>query len=196
MSLVAPRVVWLVRHHLDLLDAPGVTKRRLRGSPALADLQRLRRWDVGGRSPHASVISPEAAVALLLPTPPSRRSSTTTMRERIRAERRLLRCSPEPISTATPPPGPSGAPTTRRPRLTMSSASPASAVREAVAASLTDKQREVVEACFFEGVSQGEIARRLGVTQQVVQKRLFGAPRGGRLVGGAIARLREALTPG
>src|SRR6185295_3310220 len=43
-GLVAPRVVWLVRHHLDLLVAPGVTRRRLRGSPALADLQRLRRW--------------------------------------------------------------------------------------------------------------------------------------------------------
>ena len=69
------------------------------------------------------------------------------------------------------------------------------AVREAVATALTDKQREVVEACFFEGLSQGEIARRLGVTQQVVQKRLYGAPRGGRLVGGAMARLREALAP-
>jgi RNA polymerase sigma factor (sigma-70 family) len=69
------------------------------------------------------------------------------------------------------------------------------AVREAVATALTDKQREVVEAFFFEGISQGEVARRLGVTQQVVQKRLFGAPRGGRLVGGAIARLREALAP-
>ncbi len=69
------------------------------------------------------------------------------------------------------------------------------AVREAVATALTAKQREVVEACFFEGLSQGEIARRLGVAQQVVQKRLFGAPRGGRLVGGAIARLREVLAP-
>src|SRR4051812_40723453 len=69
------------------------------------------------------------------------------------------------------------------------------AVREAVASALTDKQREVVEAHFFEGLSQGEIARRLGITQQVVQKRLFGAPRGGRLVGGAIHRLRDALAP-
>lgn len=69
------------------------------------------------------------------------------------------------------------------------------AVRAAVAGALTSKQREVVEAYFFEGISQGEIARRLGVTQQVVQKRLFGAPRGGRLVGGAIARLREVLAP-
>lgn len=64
-GLIAPRVVWLVRHHLDLLHAPGPTKRRLRGSPALADLQRLRRWDVGGRSPHASVLAPDAALALL-----------------------------------------------------------------------------------------------------------------------------------
>ena len=67
------------------------------------------------------------------------------------------------------------------------------AVREAVATALTAKQREVVEACFFEGLSQGEIARRLGIAQQVVQKRLFGAARDGRLVGGAISRLREVL---
>lgn len=62
-DLLAPRVVWLVRHHLDLLDAPAATKRRLRGTKELADLQRLRRWDVGGRSPFASVLSPEAAIA-------------------------------------------------------------------------------------------------------------------------------------
>ncbi len=64
-GLVAPRVVWLVRHHLDLLDAPGVTRRRLRGTSALQDLQRLRRWDVGGRSPFAVVLDPEAALAVL-----------------------------------------------------------------------------------------------------------------------------------
>lgn len=69
----------------------------------------------------------------------------------------------------------------------------AAALRRAVAEVLTDKQREVVEAYFFQGESQGEIARRLGITQQVVNKRLFGAPRGEKLVGGAIARLRQAL---
>ena len=46
---------------------------------------------------------------------------------------------------------------------------------------------------FFEGLSQSEIARRLGVSQQVVQKRLYGAKRGGVIVGGAVAKLREAL---
>ncbi|WP_437678135.1 HD domain-containing protein [Sorangium sp. So ce131] len=65
-DVVCPRVVWLVRHHLHLLRAPGPTKRRLRGTRALADLGRLRRWDVGGRSPAAVVTSPEAAVAILL----------------------------------------------------------------------------------------------------------------------------------
>ncbi|EYF05961.1 HD domain-containing protein [Chondromyces apiculatus] len=65
-DLCCPRGVWLVRHHLHLLRAPGVTKRRLRNTRALADLGRLRRWDVGGRSPAATVLSPEAAVALLL----------------------------------------------------------------------------------------------------------------------------------
>lgn len=67
------------------------------------------------------------------------------------------------------------------------------AVRAAVEQSLTDKQREVVQAYFFEGLSQGQIAQRLGITQQVVQKRIFGAQRDGKLVGGALSRLREAL---
>lgn len=69
------------------------------------------------------------------------------------------------------------------------------AVRHAVATALTDKQREAIEAHFFEGLSQGEIARRLGVSQQVVQKRIYGAGRGGKTVGGALQKLRNALAP-
>lgn len=68
-GLVCPRVVWLVRHHLDLLRAPAVTSRRMRRDPAaLTDLRRLRRWDTGGRSPLATVLRPEDALALLLDT--------------------------------------------------------------------------------------------------------------------------------
>ena len=69
------------------------------------------------------------------------------------------------------------------------------AVRAAIATALSQKQREVVEAHFFEGLSQGDIARRLGITQQVVHKRLYGAPRGGRVVGGALRKLRAELLP-
>lgn len=50
-------------------------------------------------------------------------------------------------------------------------------VRDAVRDALSEKQREVVEAYFFEGLSQGEIARQLGIRQQVVNKRLYVAPR-------------------
>jgi len=65
-GIVSPRIVWLVRHHLDLLEAPAVTKRRLRGTAALGDLQRLRAWDVGGRKPMATVPSIEEALETLL----------------------------------------------------------------------------------------------------------------------------------
>lgn len=68
-------------------------------------------------------------------------------------------------------------------------------VRRAVGECLSDKQREVVEAYFFEGLSEPEIALRLGIAQQVVHKRLHGARRGGRTVGGALKRLAEALAP-
>jgi putative nucleotidyltransferase with HDIG domain len=64
-DIVSPRIVWLVRHHLDLLTNPGATKRRLRNTAALADLQRLRRWDVTGRSTRATVLSPETALSIL-----------------------------------------------------------------------------------------------------------------------------------
>ena len=64
-DIVSPRIVWLVRHHLDLLKQPRQTKRRYRGTPALAELQQLRRWDVGGRSPLAVVPSPEIALSIL-----------------------------------------------------------------------------------------------------------------------------------
>lgn len=67
------------------------------------------------------------------------------------------------------------------------------AVRAAVASALTDRQRRMVEGYFFEGLSQGELARELDVSQQVVQKALFGAVRGGKRVGGALSRLRAAL---
>lgn len=65
-GIVSPRIVWLVRHHLDLLVAPAQTKRRLRGTAALADLQRVRAWDVGGRKPSAPVSNVEGALETLL----------------------------------------------------------------------------------------------------------------------------------
>jgi hypothetical protein len=57
--------VWLVRHHLDLLRGPRRTRRRWHGTPELLDLERLRKWDLGGRHPHARVMTLDGALALL-----------------------------------------------------------------------------------------------------------------------------------
>lgn len=70
-----------------------------------------------------------------------------------------------------------------------------SALRQAIITRLTERQRVVIQLFFFEGLSQGEIARRLGVTQQVIHKRIHGDHRNGRMVGGALARLHKALSP-
>lgn len=67
-------------------------------------------------------------------------------------------------------------------------------LRALVESTLTPRQRDIVSWHYFEGISQGDIARRLGVSQQVVQKALHGDSRGGRRVGGALQRLRAALT--
>ncbi len=58
---------------------------------------------------------------------------------------------------------------------------------------LTSKQREAIELHLHDGLTQGQIARRLGITQQVVQKRLHGVRRRGKVIGGALPRLRRAL---
>ncbi|MCB9670886.1 MAG: HD domain-containing protein [Alphaproteobacteria bacterium] len=72
-GFVPDRVVWLVAHHLDLLRQPRRTRRKLRGTRRLADLEHLRRWDVGGRDPHAYVVPVVEAVEslreIVLPTP-------------------------------------------------------------------------------------------------------------------------------
>jgi len=64
-GLLPDRAVWLVRHHLDLLRDPRRTRRRWHGTPELLDLERLRKWDLGGRDPHARVVTVASALDLL-----------------------------------------------------------------------------------------------------------------------------------
>lgn len=66
-GLYSTRIVWLVEHHLDLLRAPAVTRRRTRDKALLADLERLRRWDLRGRDPRASTPGVQEALASLVP---------------------------------------------------------------------------------------------------------------------------------
>ena len=61
---------------------------------------------------------------------------------------------------------------------------------ELVATGLTERQREIVELYFTDGCTQAQIAERLGISQQVVSRQLFGVVRDGKRIGGAIRRLR------
>jgi hypothetical protein len=64
-GLLAPRVIWLVQNHLDLVTAPCATRRALRGTRELHDLQLLRAWDLAGRVPGARVWPASCAVEQL-----------------------------------------------------------------------------------------------------------------------------------
>ena len=57
---------------------------------------------------------------------------------------------------------------------------------------LTEKQRQIVEMYFYQGKTQQEIAKELGINQQVVSKHLFGVLRDGQKVGGAIRKLQKS----
>lgn len=59
-----------------------------------------------------------------------------------------------------------------------------------VATGLTERQRQIVELYFTDGCTQAEIGARLGISQQVVSRQLFGVVRDGKRIGGAIRRLR------
>ena len=64
-------------------------------------------------------------------------------------------------------------------------------LRELVATGLTERQQEIVRLTYDEQLTQAEVAARLGITQQVVSKQLFGVVRDGKRIGGAIRRLRQ-----
>ena len=64
-------------------------------------------------------------------------------------------------------------------------------LRTIIETDLTSRQREIVQAYFFEGRTEAEIAEQLGIAQQVVSRHLFGALRAGRRVGGAMSKLRK-----
>lgn len=64
-------------------------------------------------------------------------------------------------------------------------------LRVVIKTRLTPRQREIVNAYFFEGRTEADIAQQLGISQQVVSRHLFGTLRAGRRVGGAMTKLRR-----
>lgn len=65
-GLLSPRIVWLIQHHLHLLQAPRRTRRWLHNTSQLQDLELLRKWDLQGRCPFAIVMAPTDAINILL----------------------------------------------------------------------------------------------------------------------------------
>jgi HD superfamily phosphodiesterase len=82
-GLVDSEVCWLVAHHLDLLKHPQSTRKHLRRDQLrLQRLEKLRRYDLAGRDPHARVNAPEWALNTMLAElctdhPPNTMSATT-----------------------------------------------------------------------------------------------------------------------
>jgi RNA polymerase sigma factor (sigma-70 family) len=64
-------------------------------------------------------------------------------------------------------------------------------LRDLVATGLTERQRQIIQLTYDEQLTQAEVAARLGISQQVVSKQLFGVVRDGKRIGGAIRRLRQ-----
>ena len=56
---------------------------------------------------------------------------------------------------------------------------------------LTPKQQRILDLYFYQDKTQEEIAEMLGVSQQVVNKHLFGVVRQGQRIGGAVKKLRK-----
>ena len=56
-KFLSPRIVLLVKHHLDLLTNPKKTRQLLQNKSQLLDLEQLRCWDLQGRKPNKAVVS-------------------------------------------------------------------------------------------------------------------------------------------
>ena len=67
------------------------------------------------------------------------------------------------------------------------------AVTTLISASLTKRQREIVQLYYGMGKTQEDIAAILDLTQSTVSRHLFGTVRDGKKVGGAIPKLQKLI---
>ncbi len=66
-------------------------------------------------------------------------------------------------------------------------------IRALIGTVLTERQRDIVNLYFFEQKTQHEVAELLGISVSSVSQHLFGKRREGKVIGGAISRIRKEL---
>ena len=64
-------------------------------------------------------------------------------------------------------------------------------IRQIIAKDLTTRQAECIQLYFYEGKTQEEIGKLLGISRRVVSQHLFGVTRNGKQIGGAINKIRK-----
>jgi len=69
-------------------------------------------------------------------------------------------------------------------------------VDQLIEAELTERQREVLKLYYFYNKTQEDIAAILNLSQSTVSRHLFGTPRSGKKIGGAIPKLRKVIDKG
>ena len=66
-------------------------------------------------------------------------------------------------------------------------------IRRIIRIELTERQREVLTLSFFHGHTQEQIANELNISQPTVSQHLNGKKRNGKVIGGAIRKIRKVL---
>ncbi len=67
-NVLTEPIPWMVRHHLDLLQNPKRTRMKRANSKQLIWLEKLRTWDIQGRSTDIEAIHPEHAIEIISQT--------------------------------------------------------------------------------------------------------------------------------
>ncbi|NRB79213.1 MAG: HD domain-containing protein [Saccharospirillaceae bacterium] len=65
-GVLHPRIIWLIKHHLNLMKHNKKTIQKYANQDRLKDLQLLRKLDETGRDPFAQVMSVNQAINLIM----------------------------------------------------------------------------------------------------------------------------------
>ncbi|MCJ8313616.1 MAG: HD domain-containing protein [Saccharospirillaceae bacterium] len=61
-GILNPKIIWLIKHHLDLIKHSKKTLQKYKNPSRLNDLQLLRKLDIKDRDPFVEVMSVETAI--------------------------------------------------------------------------------------------------------------------------------------